>query len=253
MGTRLDLCFCVIVPMYNEELVAEKCVRTLCHALDSYPQRVALIVVNDGSMDTTGAILARLAPEYSRLVIVTHERNAGYGGAVRTGIQKAAEMAYDYALFMDSDLTNDPKYIGAFVDKMLDGIDVIKASRYVRGGSAVGVPVHRVVISVIGNRLSRMLFGLPISDCTNGFRAVRVDILKRMPLTEPGFAVIMEELYYAKFLAGTFSEIPYTLTARPDTVRKSSFYYRPRVFWRYLRYALKSFLGLSPAKPEVRQ
>jgi glycosyltransferase involved in cell wall biosynthesis len=205
-----------------------------------------LIVVNDGSVDATGEILSRLTPEFVRLTVVTHEKNAGYGGAIRTGIRKAAEMRFDYALFMDSDLTNDPKYIAAFIEKMLAGVDVIKASRYIRGGRAVSVPFYRVVISVIGNALVRFMFGLPIADCTNGFLAMKVDILKQMPLTERGFAVIMEELYYAKFLARTFAEVPYTLTARSETVRRSSFYYRPRVFYQYLKYAVMCFLKIGP-------
>lgn len=241
-----QLSFCVIVPMYNEEQGVEKCVRVLCQTLDSFPYRTALLTINDGSGDGTSEILSRLAQECTQLVVVRHENNAGYGGAVRTGIRKAAEMNFDYALFMDSDLTNDPKYIAAFVEKMLAGIDVIKASRYVRGGRAVGVPFFRVVVSVVGNTMVRSLFGLPIADCTNGFLAMKVDILKQMPLTERGFAVIMEELYYAKFLARTFAEIPYTLTARSETVRRSSFYYRPKVFYQYLKYAVMCFLKIRP-------
>jgi glycosyltransferase involved in cell wall biosynthesis len=232
--------------MYNEESGAEKCVRALCRALQDYPYRTVLVVINDGSVDATGEILRSLEPEFDKLTVVTHRVNAGYGGAIRTGIRKATELGFDYALFMDSDLTNDPKYIEHFIEKMLAGYDVIKASRYISGGQAVGVPAYRVFISTIGNGVSRLLFGLPITDCTNGFLAMKVTILKQMPLTERGFAVIMEELYYAKFLAGTFCEIPYILTARPDVVRKSSFHYRPKVFYRYLKYAAKSFLKIAP-------
>jgi len=173
--------------------------------------------------------------------VVSYPKNMGYGGAVREGIHKASQEGFDYALFMDSDLTNDPKYIGAFVEKMLDGVDVIKASRYVSGGEVVGVPTYRVMISVIGNWLSRFLLGVPILDCTNGFQAIKVGLLKEMPLSENGFAVIMEQLHYLKFLAGTFCEVPYTLAPRSDVIRKSSFYYRPKVFCQYLKYPLKSF------------
>lgn len=246
MTTSSQLSFCIIVPMYNEEYGAANCVRAIYRAMQTYSYRTALLVINDGSVDATGMMLRRLEPEFDKLTVITHGKNAGYGSAVRTGIQKAAEMGFDYALFMDSDLTNDPKYIASFIEKMLDGFDVIKASRYIKGGQAVGVPPHRVFISVVGNIMARLLFGLPITDCTNGFLAMKVELLKRMPLAERGFAVIMEELYYAKFLANTFCEIPYTLTARKENVRRSSFYYRPKVFYRYLKYAVKSFLGIVP-------
>ena len=56
-----------------------------------------------------------------------------------------------------------------------------------------GVPFSRWVISAVGNRIARVLFGLPIHDCTNGFRAVKVSLLKQMELRERRFPVIMEE------------------------------------------------------------
>jgi glycosyltransferase involved in cell wall biosynthesis len=232
--------------MYNEETGAEKCVRTVCKVLDELPYRTALIVVNDASRDRTGEILFRLAPEFRRLIILTHSQNRGYGGGLKTGARRAAEMGFDYVLFMDSDLTNDPKYLPLFIERMLVGYDVIKASRYTRGGGVVGVPVWKVFISVIGNRVASLLYGLPMRDCTNGFRAVRTAVLKQMQLQENGFVIIMEELYQAKFLDSTFCEVPCTLTARAKGDKPSSFFYRPKVFYDYLKYAAMSFLNRAP-------
>jgi len=208
--------------------------------------QTALIVVNDGSHDETGNILARLQREYNRLTIVTHRENRGYGSALKTGVQHAAKMGFDYVLFMDSDLTNDPKYLPLFVDKMLDGFDVIKASRYIKGGGVFGVPTMRVIVSRMGNCIARFLYGLPIHDCTNGFRTIKTNILKQMQLRENGFAIIMEELYQAKFLAKRFCEVPYMLTARAGNAKGSSFVYSPRLFYNYLKYAIKSFLNQAP-------
>ncbi len=245
-----DVSFCIVIPMYDEEQNAERCVRALVKAIAPLPYRSGLIVVNDGSTDGTGSILQRLKPEFDRLIVVTHEFNSGYGCAVKTGMMQAQSNGFDYALFMDSDLTNDPKYIPDFVRKMEGKFDMIKASRYMEGGGMVGVPSHRALISVIGNRIVRWLMGLPLSDLTNGFRAVRVDILSEMPLTEPGFAVIMEELYHLKFLAKTFCEIPYILTSRGQGKGLSKFTYRPKIFWDYLKYALKAGLGIRPTVSE---
>lgn len=243
--------FCVVVPMYNEAANAERCVRAICPVLAGVPHESALVVVDDGSSDGTGAILARLAPEFPRLRVLTHERNAGYGAALRTGIAHAADAGFTYALFMDSDLTNDPRHIPRFVTKMEERVDVIKASRYMPGGEIVGVPRHRVVISKVGNALARRLYRLPITDCTNGFRAVRVDVLRRMPLQEPGFSIIMEELYYASLLTRSFAQVPVTLTDRLPDARPTSFRYRPAVFYRYLKYPLRRFLGLAPRAPQA--
>jgi dolichol-phosphate mannosyltransferase len=238
--------FCVIVPMYNEEQGAEACVRRVCQALASIPIPSKLIAVNDGSSDLTGVILDRLAGELPQLEIVRHERNAGYGAALRSGIRRAAEANFDYALFMDSDLTNSPEDISRFVEKMKEGYDMIKASRFIAGGRMEGVPWRRGIFSHTGNFVARALFGLGLQDCTNGFRAVKVEILRRMNLRESGFPIIVEELYQAKSLARTFSEVPVVLTSRAGDHRPTSFSYKPKTLRKYLGFALKAFFGIRP-------
>jgi dolichol-phosphate mannosyltransferase len=238
--------FCVIIPMYNEQLGAETCVRHVCAALAELPVSSKLIAVNDGSADSTGQILDRLASEFPNFTAVHHERNAGYGSALRTGIGKAVDAGFDYALFMDSDLTNDPHDIQRFVPAMERGVDVIKASRFVKGGRMEGVPWQRGIFSHMGNLVARTLFGLGIRDCTNGFRAVKVAILARMSLVESGFPIIVEELYQAKTLARTFQEIPVVLTSRSEDQRPTSFSYKPETLRKYLGFALKAFLGIRP-------
>jgi dolichol-phosphate mannosyltransferase len=242
--------FGVVIPMYNEERGAEKCVRSVCAALAAIPSRNKLLVVNDGSGDRTGEILDRLAPEFPNLSVFHHERNLGYGGALRTGTRKAIEAGYDYALFMDSDLTNDPADIVKFVVQMDKGCDVIKASRYTAGGGMPGVPWKRRVISQAGNAVARILFGTGLRDCTNGFRAVRTSILARTNLQENGFPIIVEELYQCKFLARTFCEIPVLLTNRSEEQRPTSFSYKPETLRKYLSFAIKAFLGVKPKLKE---
>ncbi len=72
----------------------------------------------------------------------------------------------------------------------------------------IGVPAYRVLISRAGNLIARILFRLPISDCTNGFRALRTRLFAQMRLTENKFPIIMEELYYCAFLTDNFTQIP---------------------------------------------
>ena len=240
------LSLAVVVPMYNEAQGAEECVRRVSAVLDGLHHPSALIVVDDGSTDQTAEILSRLRADLPRLVPVSHPGNRGYGAALRTGVEEAARSGYDYVLFMDSDLTNDPRSIPDFVARMEEGYDVIKASRYVKGGRALGVPAWKRAVSRLGNGVARRLLGLAVRDCTNGFRALKTPLLARMRLTEPRFPVIMEELYQAKYLARTFVEVPCTLTARAGARRPSSFSYRPSVLWSYLKYPLRAALGRRP-------
>src|SRR5207302_8879896 len=116
--------------------------------------------------------------------MVTHPANRGYGAALRTGVEAAKEERFDYVLFMDSDLTNSPADVPRFVAAMERGADVVKATRYSGGGGVRGVPFARWIVSAVGNRAARVLFGVPIHDCTNGFRAVMVSLLRRIATRE---------------------------------------------------------------------
>ena len=238
---------CITIPMYNEEAIASKNLFAILGYTRKLPKTTTVLVVNDCSVDKTEEIILSLIKKQpdAHLKLISHKKNLGYGGANITGMQYAIKNNYDYVLFMDADLTNHPKYLRDFYAKMDKGYDYIKASRYVPGGAMEDVPKWRALISIIGNAIARTLFGLKISDCTNGFRAGKVEVYKKMTLTESKFALIMEELYQAKFIAKTFVEIPYILTARTGE-QLTSFAYKPKVFMDYLKYALKSFLRIKP-------
>ena len=232
--------FAVVVPAHDEEAGIAACVRGVDAVLDELPNRTALIVVDDGSRDATPDRLAELAPEYPRLRVVRHPENRGYGAGLRSGTHAAAEEGFEYVVFMDSDLTNDPATLSAFAEKMAEGLDVVKASRYVTGGGVLGVPAWRAWLSVLGNVVARLLFGLPVRDCTNGFRAVRTRLLTQIELEETGFAVIMEELHRLRPLATSYGEVPVVLTARTAEQGASSFSFGPGAMARYLKYPLLS-------------
>jgi glycosyltransferase involved in cell wall biosynthesis len=228
--------------MYNEEVGAEACVRTIADSLRGLAERSLLIVVEDGSADGTSEVLAAVAPQLDNVLVLRHPRNQGYGGALRTGGRAAAERGFGYVVFMDSDLTNDPKYLPLFVDKMRQGFDLIKASRYIRGGGVDGVPWWRVWISRLGNALACRLYGLPLHDCTNGFRALRSGLFASLPLAENRFPIIMEELYHAARRGWSVAEVPNRLTNRGAEQRPTSFSYRPSTFYRYLKYPCRARL-----------
>ena len=235
---------CIVIPMYNEEDVVRETLETIVKYTVELPSDIIILVVNDGSQDSTEEIVRQVAERQKAVDIqlISHFVNKGYGAALMTGIDFAVKKNYDYALFMDSDLTNHPKYLQKFYEKMVDGCDYIKATRYAKGSAIVGVALRHRILSAMGNLLAKTLYGLPLTDLTNGFRAVKVSLLKKMNLSEPGFSIIMEELYYAKCLTQSFCEVPYVLTSRVNGQGRSKFSYGPRTYFRYLKYPVKSFL-----------
>jgi dolichol-phosphate mannosyltransferase len=228
----------VIIPAYNEEKGILKCIRAVMAELKTKSIKFTLIIVNDGSTDTTLDILNKARKTYgSKLHIVTYRRNKGYGLAIAKGIQAAIKLRFTYGLIMDSDLTNNPKYIPQFFKKIQEGYDCVKGSRYIQRGSARTVPINRKIPSYAGNIFAGLFFRLGIRDYTNGFRIVKLAKLKKVTYKEPGFAHILEEVYYLKKNGGRFAEIPITLTVRKSG--KSKFRYSFATFISYAKYPMQ--------------
>lgn len=229
---------CIIVSMYNEAAIAEHSVNTILQYAFKLPIPSTVLVVDDGSEDTTPTILTSLMRicRKEQLDVVTHARNRGYGAAQRTGISYAIEHEYDYVIFMDSDLTDHPRYFEGFYEKMIEGWDYIKTTRHAHGGGFVNVPWKRRIISKIGSIVARVVTGLPLTDLPNGFRAVKVDILKQIVLTENHFSIITEELTMARKITKNFCEIPRVQTARTDEAGSSSFTYDFETIWKYFKH-----------------
>lgn len=231
----------VVVPMLDELAGAERCVQQITKELARLDPVGCLVVVDDGSTDGTGALLDRLEQSNHELRVVHHSGNRGYGVALRSGAAEAQRAGSDWVLFMDSDLTNPPEDIARFVEAIAGPVDCVKASRYAKGGAARGVPLKRQVISRVGNAIAGLLFGLPLSDLTNGFRAIRLASFLNMPLREKGFAIIAEEAYWAGRMGLRWAEVPTVLTNRDRSLSGSSFRYRPSVLYLYARYPAKAF------------
>jgi glycosyltransferase involved in cell wall biosynthesis len=229
-----------IVPVYNEERGIERSCQSMVAAAGRYPGDAVVIAVDDGSSDASGAILAELESKLKLLQVCTHEANAGYGAALRTGTQRAAALGFEYVAFIDSDLTNPPDDLMKIGELANRGHAYIKGSRFISGGGMGGVPFRRRVFSEVGNAVGRTLFGTRLRDVTNGFRAVRTDLYLTWPLRERGFAVIVEELDWALQAHVEPVEFPTVLTARDDEQRASSFPYHWRMILSYLRYPMRA-------------
>jgi dolichol-phosphate mannosyltransferase len=239
--------FIVALPMYNEEAYAERCLRSIFPVLDGMRIQNAVVAVNDGSRDHTLSILEKMKLQFERLHVVNHPVNRGYGASIRTAYQFAMDQKYQYVLFMDADLTQDPHCILNFLPHMVNGVDMIKASRYIKGSQVIGVPRFRVVISSLGNALARLAFHLPITDYTNGFRAVKVSLAKQFDLKENHFPILVEEMWQAKQFAKSYAEVNYALTARQNAA-DSKFKYDYKVYARYLKFCSLALLNIPKAK-----
>jgi dolichol-phosphate mannosyltransferase len=230
--------FCVVLPVYNEANGIEACIAGIAEFLAGVETQTGIVAVDDGSRDDSFAILTRLRARYPTLVVCQHEQNRGYGVANRTACRLVIELGFDYALVMDADGTQRPDYIERFFEPMRRGVDLVKATRYAQGGGIEGVPWQRYVISLVGNKLAHALMRVPLTDFSNGFRAVRAKKWPLLATMEDGFAVLIEEVYLARRLGFSFAEVPYILRIRQEPGSVSKFSYAWRIYWSYLKYVL---------------
>jgi dolichol-phosphate mannosyltransferase len=231
--------FCVVLPVYNESECIEQCVRNIAAHLKKIDTETGIIAIDDGSTDNSLQILLRLQKDLPRLSVRSHECNGGYGAANRTAAIIACELQFEYALVMDADGTQAVEFIDRFLSPMQNGVEFIKATRYAQGGRVEGVHWKRVLVSRLGNKLAQWLMRVPLTDFTNGFRAINTNIWTQLATTEKGFPMLIEEVYLARRLGVSFAEVPYILKSRQEGFSQSKFIYSLSVYKRYARYLFK--------------
>jgi hypothetical protein len=195
----------IVVPAYNEE-------GGIGGVLDRVPKEildyeVKTVVVDDGSDDATEAIALKVGSP-----VVSHVVNRGQGDALRTGFAIARLARADVVINLDADGQYKPEEIERLVMPILeDRADFVLGSRFMGFYEEAGSVRHVGV--VFFSRLISLLTGTRISDCTNGFRAIRVSELHKLDLREDRFnatEIILEAL--KKKLR--FAQVPVTMLSR---------------------------------------
>jgi dolichol-phosphate mannosyltransferase len=155
------------------------------------------------------------------LIVDRHPVNLGLGATIRDGLLHAVELAGadDIVVTMDADETHTPALILRMVRMIIEGHDVVIASRYQPGARVIGLPLHRRMISWLASRLIRLLFPTPgVRDFTCGYRAYRVSVLKKAFETygqdfvsRDGFECMVDILLKLRRLPVIFGEAPMIL------------------------------------------
>ena len=181
----------VVLPTYNE---AENIVGFLRAVRDAVPG-ADVLVVDDNSPDGTGALAEQTAAELGRTKVLHRAGKQGLGAAYRHGFTTAFDEDYEAIVSMDSDFSHDPAVIPTMLQLLSGGADAVIGSRYVPGGATVDWPLRRRLLSKWGNRYTASVLGLPVRDCTSGFRAYRAEALRAIDpasTTADGYAFLTE-------------------------------------------------------------
>ena len=176
----------IIIPAFNEARTVEAVVRRVLRQPVAGVAAREVIVVDDGSTDTTARILSALALEFSgEIVPVSHPVNRGKGAAIRSAV---AKLTGDAVIIQDADLEYDPSEYALMLEPIIAGrADVVFGSRF------TGQQAKRVLYfwHYVGNcfltMLSNMLTNINLTDMETGFKAFRADVLKGIPLSSDRF------------------------------------------------------------------
>ena len=196
----------VVVPAYNEERRIGKTLAAMRQFLDQQPYHYEVLVVNDGSRDTTSAVVLIIAEGWPELKLISNPINQGKGAAVKQGILAARG---EYILFSDADNATPIEQ----VDKLLPYISqypVVMGSRYCPGARVyIKQSRHRILLSRASNLLIRIIAVPGIHDTQCGFKLFEQragkNIFANVKLTRFGFD--FEVLVIARHLGYTFKEV----------------------------------------------
>ena len=170
----------VIVPTYNE---IENVPTLLKNIFSLNIPGLDVLIIDDNSPDGTAGLIKELMKNEERLFLLERPGKMGLGTAYITGFRYALEKGYDYIFEMDADMSHDPRELPNFL-KAIESADVVIGSRYVKGVNVINWPLSRLMLSVFASKYTRFVTGLPLNDCTAGYKCFRREVLEAIPLAE---------------------------------------------------------------------
>jgi dolichol-phosphate mannosyltransferase len=170
------------IPVYNEA----RYVRAVLRAVRRTSPEI--LVVNDGSTDGTGDLLAG----ERGLQVLTHPHNCGYGAALASAFRYAVDRGYDVLVTMDCDGQHEPARIPVLLEAIHDA-DIVSGSRYLRDfRQNTPVPEERLRINRQITAEINERYGLNVTDAFCGFKAYRTSALAQFEIGEPGYGMPLQ-------------------------------------------------------------
>lgn len=179
----------VIFPAFNEEDNITNCITGAHKALGEMLESFEIIVVNDGSVDSTSAKCRELADKFSRIRIISKEKNEGYGCAIRDGIK---ESSGEFVFFSDSDGQFDLRELNDFL-KYADNCDIVIGYRSRRADS-----FNRKMTSGVHKAIIKGLFGLGVRDINCAFKLFKKIIFDDIKIEAKSYSINAEILVKGK-------------------------------------------------------
>jgi dolichol-phosphate mannosyltransferase len=227
----------VVIPAFNERENLPGLLDDVERFVLTAPCNVQVLVVDDGSTDGTAELVRRGTELRPWLSLVASPANGGMGAALKLGTSRATNPIVVWVMADRSDRLSD---IWEMRRRLMDGADLVVASRAVHGGDYGELAGGKAWGSRLFSLFARWLLGLPVHDSTNAFRAFRRTMFDEIHLARNDFAVSPELVIRATERGKRIEEVPTVYAFRRRGLSTFSIY---RMGLAYLRLVLRAWLA----------
>lgn len=189
----------IFFPCYNDARTIETLVKEAFKIAPTLVPEFEVIVVNDGSSDDSAQALKELQKTYSKLIIITHPKNRGYGVALRSGFAASTK---DLVFYTDGDGQYKVNELPVLFGLMSAGVDFVNGIKTIRHDAQ-----HRIIIGNLYSFLARWLFFLPLTDVDCDYRLIRQRLLKKIKLRSSSGQICIELVKSAQRAGAEFREV----------------------------------------------
>jgi dolichol-phosphate mannosyltransferase len=238
-------CIAAVIPCYR----VEREIQSVLQTVPSYLEHI--IVVDDASPDSTADRVAASAKEDGRVVLIRHPSNQGVGGAVVTGYRKALDLGAQVVVKIDGDGQMDMDHLPKLLRPLIEGkADYTKGNRFRDFVSLQNMPFIRRVGNMGLAFLAKAATGYwHIFDPTNGFNAIRSEVLAQLPLEAIDRTYYFETSMLANLylIGAVVKDVPMPARYQGEVssllVHRILFEFPPKLFFTFLRrLVLKNFI-----------
>jgi glycosyltransferase involved in cell wall biosynthesis len=210
----------VFFPAYNDGGTIPSMVMAAVQTARRLTPDFEVLVINDGSKDSTADLADELARIYPQVRVIHHETNRGYGGALRSGFASATK---DWIFYTDGDAQYDPRELTRLWEKRSASADLVNGYKISRSD-----PLHRILIGRIYHHTVKLLFGLKVRDVDCDFRLIRRSVFDTVKLEKSSGVICLELMKKVTDAGFSIVEVPVHHYHRAHG--KSQFFNFPRLF-----------------------
>ncbi|MDZ7331443.1 MAG: glycosyltransferase family 2 protein [candidate division KSB1 bacterium] len=210
----------IFFPVYNDWATIGSLVAQAITTAEKLTDDYEIILVNDGSRQMTVDVLNHLEKTYDKVRVVHHEKNRGYGGALRTGFKECKK---DLIFYTDGDAQYDVTELTKLFERMNGKVDIVNGWKIKRSD-----PFYRVIIGKFYHYFTKWLFGFKIRDVDCDFRLMKREIFDNIELESDSGLICVEMIKKMTDAGYVFDEVGVTHHFRPSG--KSEFFNFKRIF-----------------------